>query len=126
MSILDRFSLSVTGSASFNHLLRWRQLTGNGVLVRFPVRWTVFLTDLHCLMFAKSIPTILHHGGSKREIVFRDGSWCGGCVFSVDFDCLTVTRSILDVGHTGDKSGRPPVNVLKHLFEHSCHDLLSC
>jgi len=72
------------GPSSFNHLRRWRQNTGNDVTEPFPVRRACFLyTDLPCLGPAHSIPTILHRGGRKPEVVFRDGSLCDGHVFSM-------------------------------------------
>ena len=52
-------------------------------------------------MRAQSISAVFQDGGRRPEVVFHDGSLCGGRVFSMDDDCLSVAQLVLAVGHTG-------------------------
>jgi len=60
--------------------------------------------------------TIFDNGGNIPEMVFQKSSWCGGCVFSMDCNCLSVAwvQLILLVGHTKDESGRPLLVCCRH------------
>jgi len=50
--------------------------------------------------------TIFQDGGNKPEVVFHDGSQCGGRCFSTDYDCLMVAQLTFAIGQTRDRSGR--------------------
>ena len=52
------------------------------------------------------------------HVFFHDGFLCGGRVFSMDGDCLRVVQSILTVGHTWDRSGRPLPVCCHHRGKH--------
>jgi len=44
--------------------------------------------------------TVFHHGGSIMEKAFQSGSQCGGRVFSMDYDCLSLAQLIWAIGNT--------------------------
>jgi len=68
-------------------------------------RQHVFSMENDCLWLAQSIPTVFHLSGSKSEVVFRDGSRCGGRIDAVECDCPRAAQSILADKHTVDWSG---------------------
>ena len=67
----------------------------------------IYLLPRGCRTPYPSIPTVIQDGGRRLEVVFHDGSRCGGRDFSMNGDGRRVAQLILAVGHTRDWSGRP-------------------
>jgi len=98
---LDGCPLSEVGLVDSDCILKWLQQTGNGIPEQYAVSPLWFLETCDWGYIAKLIPTVFHSIGSKQEVIFCDGSRCGGRV-----DCnVSLQRLILAVGHTRD--GRP-------------------